>query len=651
MNSKLLALLILLASVTLAFFSLKNDSAIMDEISHLPAGYSYVTKQDMRINPEHPPLLKDLAGLSVLAWSKVSGEEIKFPNGDKAWEEDINGQWDFGFHFMYDLGNNADSMLLWGRLPFLLIMLLLGFFVFRWTRELYGDKAALIATLLYAFSPTVLAHSRFVTTDLGAAAAFFISLYYFTHWLKAPNFKNTLKAGLVFGLALLAKFSTFLLIPLFIFLAAVYAVLLGWRSGKLKAVFGNLFSYGWKLLALGLIGVVFVVIPVYQFHVQNYTPEMQRRDVNHILNNYPISFVPDLVHWTIDKPVLRAFGQYLFGLAMVFQRATGGNTTYFLGEISTQGWHHYFPVVYLLKETLALHLLTLLALYAFFSRCFKNCKNYHSKQLDCPPEQPDCNSELPNYHPKQTDCHLEQANCHPELVSGSRQRLLASRLPSWLIKVFPQFAMLSFLALYWLSSITSNLNIGVRHVLPTFPFIFLLVAGQISLWILPCNPQKWFCGIRGLTFKASIVVALLLWGVFSVISVYPSFLAYFNEAAGGADGGHRYAVDSNLDWGQDVKRLKLWADENGVDKIYLDYFGGTSPNYYFGDRALEWHGHFRQEQMTESQYLAVSLTFLRNDLGRPAPDFQEKNGFYQWLEDKTPVAKIGHSIWVYKIEN
>ena len=50
----------------MAFFSMRDDSATMDEVAHLPAGYSYLTQKDMRLNPEHPPLMKDLAAIPLL---------------------------------------------------------------------------------------------------------------------------------------------------------------------------------------------------------------------------------------------------------------------------------------------------------------------------------------------------------------------------------------------------------------------------------------------------------------------------------------------------------------------------------------------------------------------------------------------------------
>lgn len=107
-KTKIIATLLLIFVFLVAIFSIKDDSLTMDELAHLPAGYSYLTQKDMRLNPEHPPLIKDLAAIPLLF---IKG--IKFPSEIKAWKEDINGQWNFGSYFLYKMGNPADKMIFW----------------------------------------------------------------------------------------------------------------------------------------------------------------------------------------------------------------------------------------------------------------------------------------------------------------------------------------------------------------------------------------------------------------------------------------------------------------------------------------------------------------------------------------------------------
>ena len=189
----------------LALFSMKDDSLTMDEVAHLPAGYSYLTQKDMRLNPEHPPLLKDLAAFPLLFI-----QEIRFPYEIKDWQEDINGQWGFGYHFLYHMGNPAEKMIFWGRIPMILLLILLGFYIFKFAKEFFGKKVALLALFFFAFSPTFLAHGRLVTTDVGAAFGVVFATFYFLKALKSPNTKNILLAGLALGIAELLKFSLIL---------------------------------------------------------------------------------------------------------------------------------------------------------------------------------------------------------------------------------------------------------------------------------------------------------------------------------------------------------------------------------------------------------------------------------------------------------
>ncbi len=566
-TTNVLAGVLLFLMLALAVGSIRNDSLTMDELAHLPAGYSYLTQQDMRLNPEHPPLIKDLAALPLLFI-----KDIKFPSEIKAWQEDINGQWEFGSHFLYQSDNPAEKMIFWGRIPMILILILLGFYIFKWARELFGNKAALLALFFFSFSPTFLAHGRLVTTDVGAAAGVFIATYYFIKALKWPNKRNIILAGVALGIAELCKFSVILLLPFFVFLA------LAWWLVKLGSWKRTL-----KILVLILVIGYLLIWPVYQYHVWGYPEERQVNDAQDFLAAYP-DLIKQPIIWAADKPILRPYAQYLTGLFMVFHRASFGHTTYFLGEVSNLGWKNYFPVVYSIKVPLAFHLLTLIALL------------YAAYQI---------------------------------------------KRPLWLRNHFPEFAMLVFIGIYWLTSLTSSLNIGVRHLLPVFPFAFLLVSGMVINFTGKAPFSK---------LKYVGLALLLLWQVASVASIYPHFLAYFNELVGGPDRGYVYTVDSNLDWGQDLKRLKSWVEKKGIDKVYVDYFGGSSPEYYLKEKFSPWQGQRDPAEFPKGNYLAISATFLQGGRGKPAPGFDQPTGCYQWLDDYQPVAKIGYSIFVFRID-
>jgi hypothetical protein len=561
----------------LAVSSMRGDSLTMDEKSHLPAGYSYLTRQDMRINPEHPPLVKDLAGFPLLF---IPG--INFPYDAKAWTQDVNGQWDFGWDLLFDSGNPADTMIFWGRISMVLLTLLAGFFVFKWSRELFGNGAAVLSVFLFAFSPTYLAHGRLVTTDVAASFGALIGIYYFVKALRRPTKKNIICSGIALGIAETLKFSMILLFPLFILLAGIWWII---KETDFKTAFRLLFS---------VFVICFLVIgPIYLFHTWNYPPERQASDSAYILSSYGSRFLANTVVWAADKPVIRAYGQYFLGVLMVTQRVSGGNTTYFMGEVSATGWKTYFPTVYLIKETVAFHFFSLLAV--FFGLWYVIFKNRIWKKT---------------------------------IVKS--KGLIKNNLSVT--------AMILFVAVYWTSSLAGNLNIGVRHLLPVFPFAMILAGAGAAKFV------------NGSFARSAIIGLLCLWQIASIAAVYPSFLAYFNELAGGPEKGYLYSVDSNLDWGQDLKRLEKWTEQNGIETIYVDYFGGADAKYYLKDKFRPWWGERNSSELPKGSYLAVSATMLQGGRGWVKPGSDLKYGYYSWLNRYEPIARIGYSIFVYRID-
>ncbi len=589
----ILATALLMSFGALAVTSMWNDNANYDERIHLPAGYSYITQQDMRLNPEHPPLVKDLAALPLLfmkinfpyqSWgwnTALSIDSSRTP----AWQTDVG----FGNDLLYYFGNDAQNMMRYGRIPIILIGILLGFYVFKFTKELWGDLAGIIALTFYSFSPTVLAHTRLVTTDVAAAAAFFISFYYLYKWLKIPSWRNLCIFGIVLGFGFLAKFSTFLLIPIFSFIILAW-VLLQERGKKLWVFKKYLGSF-----ILILIIAYLVVGAVYAYHIWNYPPQKQITDTAFILSTFGFKPLVNLSVWISSQPILRAWGQYFLGFLMVLQRSGGGNTTYFLGDISAEGSRSYFPVVYLLKEPLVYILLTFFALFLALTKCVKHCQERMKK-----------------------------------LWFSDFKQLLKDN--------FSEFGILTVIVVYWAFSIQSNLNIGVRHILPTLPFIYALTARQMSQQIL---------GLKWRRIKRGLVIAILfVWAIVSVVSIWPSFLAYFNEIAGGANNGYKFAVDSNNDWGQDILRLSQFIEKNNIKEIKLDYFSGAPAEYYIKTAKIT---SFNRE-IPQKGWLAISATILMGACKSDKIPCSYNERSYTWLDQYQPTTKIGYSIFVYDIK-
>ncbi|MBN2197689.1 phospholipid carrier-dependent glycosyltransferase [Candidatus Wolfebacteria bacterium] len=627
-----------------------KESATMDELAHIPSGYSYVKYLDYRLNPEHPPLVKALSALPLLF------QDLNFPKNKSAWQNEVNGQWEAGAQFLYESNNNADKIIQWSRLGPMFLTLILLLFIYIWSKELIGRWWALLPTFLFSISPTVLSHGHYVTTDLGAALGIFISSYYFVKFLLQPNYKHLIFAGIAFGIAQLMKFSTVLLLPFFGFLILVFCL---WQIKtkqanlikKTRTFLKIFFKHILYLIGIVIIGY-FVVYSVYFIFTLNYPIEKQKSDTEFILAsfaggpiqnienntkeqnplilsciNFPSIRCPAEINiWLTENKILRPIGQYLLGVLMVFQRSSGGNTGYFLGEVSASGWWYYFPTVFVLKESLPSLILIFLALILALWKILKKFKN----------------------------------------------KILNIKQSFWdyLATHFAEFSMLVFIIFYWAYSIKSPLNIGVRHILPTIPFIYILTASSLKKWLnekirLPNGFFKKISSsliiISKFALKGGIIGILIFWCFAESLIVYPHFLSYFNQLAGGTNNGYQYATDSNYDWGQDLLRLKNFIDnpptgEEKIEKIAIDYFGGGNPKYYLQDKVEYWWSSKGNPIKDEIKWLAVSINTIQGALGKLHPGQERKpEDEYEWLtkikNPYEPDYKAGKSIFIYKLQN
>ncbi len=603
-----------------------NDSATFDEIAHIPAGYTYLKYQDGRLNPEHPPLLKSFAALPLLILRPFENLTAE-PFWNK---ENVNDrQWDSGNYLLYEaaspaaiyppLKNNPDEILFWSRFPIMLLSIIFGWMLYKWVRNRYGIRVALLTLFFYATSPTVLAHSRFVTTDIGAAFGFFLGMIFFLRFLEHRDKKSLIYCGLIFGVINLFKFSLVLLIPVYFILAIFWIYLktsnentswdeIGASSVKIRYSFlFDLSKIIFQLIFIGLIGLA-VIYAVNIWQIWNYPYDQHVADVKYILGDYKVAPLAKAGVWLVENKVTRPMGHYVYGLLMMARRSAGGNTAYFMGEVSSKGWWSFFPTLALLKEQLAFYILALMLL------CWT-------------------------------------------LIQIKNGEKSFSTVKDWISENFTLFASIFFLLFYWTSSIINPLNIGVRHVLPTFPFIFLLVARATVRWLRPITidePSTIFEWLKTIyeTFlrpipKYIFLSIIMLWMILEIILAFPYYLSYYNILGGGIKNGYTIATDSNYDWGQDLKRLAIWANKNHAEKIYLDYFGGGSPTYYLGDKYQGWWSPFGPPPT--GSYFAISLNSLTGNQARPVGDVKIKQeDTYPWLKNKTPISRGGMSILIFK---
>lgn len=196
-------------------------------------------------------------------------------------------------------------------------------------------------------------------------------------------------------------------------------------------------------------------------------------------------------------------------------------------------------------------------------------------------------------------------------------------------------------AVYLGAAMTTEINIGVRHVLPIYPFfvVFACVAIRQLYLSLP-RPSLGYGIVGGL---------LAVWAT-TFAAAYPHTLTFFNLAVGGPKRGSDYLVDSNLDWGQHLKLLKKWMDERGVARINLAYFGVDDPAYRgISCVILPGTREYLAARVAKPElpgYVAISETVAKGVYLPPA--WRE---FYAGFAQLKPVAVIGHTLKVYHVEH
>lgn len=619
---KLLVGLILGFMLTVSLINAWWDGAIFDEIAHIPAGYSYVTQHEIRLNPEHPPLIKDLAGLPLLFL------HLNFNTTDQSfwagtlpgkWDE---GQWAAGRYLLYQAGNNPDKIIFWARFPIVLLSLIFGWFIFKWVRELAGTTAGLFALTLYAFDPNILGHNHFVTTDIGIAAFMTFSFYYYLKFIKSPTWKNVTLGGIFLGLLMLAKFSFITALPIFALATIVYPLVIHAKPGEKKKLafkfkkFGEYVGKGAVVFGISLV----VVWTVYAANTFNMTKETVSQTIDNTFlptdtANIKNVYTNKTLHWLNDHAVTRPLTEFGIGIGYVFRRVSGGNGAYFMGQVSGNAFRAYFPTAFAIKEPLPNIFLMLSAFLIFLSSSLKSSKEWLKIKFK-------------------------------EKVSS---------LSTYIRHNITSISLFSFIVLYAYISITGNLNIGFRHLFPILPFAYILTAKSIfDLMKRENNHAKVILG--------TILIAMLVFLISGTIAAYPAYMSYFNEIVGGPKNGYKYITDSNADWGQDIKRLKVWVDKYNwcdgsnddfckiydpqkgpIEKIRINYFGGGDIKYYFGDMAINW---WDSKRPLEPGWYAISTNFLQGSIYDKT---KKDNESFRWIQNIKPVAQVGTSIFVYYV--
>ena len=561
-------LLALLAIFFLRGLYMNNYHSLTSDEPVIYTGLALWKTGDFALSPTHPPGMK----LLMAAFTLPLGLNVPIPAGYPHVDEFLYGRL---LVFQYNQ-QIFQSIIFWSRLPSLLLGILAGFYVYRWAVEITNRKSAIFAVALYAFCPLIVAYSAISDNDIMITAFFIMTLYHFKKYIQSGETTQGILTGLFLGIALLSKHTGILLIPI-MFITAAILLFTPQSVPLLKNIKERLASKEDTRKSKGIgskdssrkgIGerflaaaVFFVFIGVIAALVVNAGYFFQG------------TFTP-MRDYQFTGHFLTAFNNPAIGFIPVplpFWYLKGFETSqifstgphYFMGAwLTSEDWY-FFIFSVLVKTPLAM-LIMLIVAFALF----------------------------------------------PKLKNDRTIDMILIMLTVVGITLF--FSL-------------SQYKLGVRHLLPIYPLIFIFLA------MLYQYAQE------HLNLKRALYV-LFAWYLISSVAVHPHYLSYFNELIGGSANGYKYFLDSNVDWGQDLNAVTPWMNTHGISEVGLSYFGSDIPAL----RGI--NTHIIPCNYTKGvQVLSVNNLYGYIFTGQP-------QDCYTWLRNITPAGRIGYSMLVFNIQ-
>ncbi len=589
----------------LSWSAVQTKNSTVDEPGHSLSGWLMWRYSDFRLAPENPSFWQLWAALPNCRQDLVVGFNSEvFSDRSFNSQEGIN----WVCRILYKTpGNDGEAFVRRSRAMMLIVGIVLGVLIGCWSYQLAGPVAALISVGVFSFDPNFLAHSAVVKSDVTLALAMLGLGYATWHLGRRASFARVMVVSLLCGVGMNAKFSGLILLLMLGVMLLVRVAIGGrwhssWKTIKTRRGCTLLTS----AVCLSAVVVCFAMTwACYGLRFRPAVPINARMDMQAIrakaiiceagaATNPPhIPTSSEIADWNpslIVKTVDFANSHQLLPQAMLggllYQHACMQVwPSYLLGRLYGIGRWYYFPLAMLFKTpiaTLAALLLTVLVIAANLKRGVQR-----------------------------------------RPYSGSR--------------IWSATCLLVPLCMFGTAAMQSNLDIGLRSVLPVYPFLFVGV-GVIFSGLIKRR--------RRLGTLLAIVLGVMLLG--ETVSAWPNYISFFNAAVGGSRGGFALLGDSNLDWGQDLKALGEWQRANPGVPVYVHYFG--VPDVAFFNPALH---HFELAEdgrhvvadvpLQGEGMLAVSANYLQGLYDKPT-DAE----FFRRLGQKQPDQIVGGSIYLYR---
>lgn len=618
-----------------------QTSQTTDETFFTASGYPMVRYNNYQILGEHPPLMMQLGALPLLFL------QPKYPLAEPIY---ISGSREFdiskmGAKFLYDMGNDPKLILLLERIPIILVACLLGLVLYVWTYELYGSSGAILSLSLFAFCPNIIANSSLYTTDLGVAAFMFLALYRLKKLLDVPSIKNAAWVGVSSGLAFLSKISA-LTLPVMV---AVIFFIYYFTGGKKRildfatapeskvrrfdlffpfiAIGMFLFSLSEKTVAVFLGPICILGLNIQTIQSQKWKPLLSRAQpivsaaawiicVNFVImiaqKREPIlplaaaiwmTLVFAFTYWLrrrvndrvlIDTVKIFCFIWFVSGIMIIL-----GYTDFFSSFRELSPFHHYVRTFH----TALSHAMT-------------------DHKICVPGSFVTCDWKY----------FLATMAIKTPVVTLIFFLLGAICLSINKLNPFDKIIIvISPLIFLSIASFLNHINIGLRHVLPVYPFIFLTAGSSIQIL------SKISSGIikRTLSIAAG---AMILWLAFVSVRTLPHQLSYFNEFVGPVERGAALVGGSNLNWGQDTVALIQFMKRLNVSSVKVANTAHNPDEYrHYG---LTW------EPMNSEDFVQPASGYYVLDVLHYVHEQKNKNS---WFRGRPPDYVIGKTLYIFKI--
>jgi 4-amino-4-deoxy-L-arabinose transferase-like glycosyltransferase len=479
-----------------------------------------------------------------------------------------------GVNFVYQ--NDADSMLMRARLAEALMGLTLLVLMFEAGNRMFGAGIGWIALVLGVFEPNLLAHSTLVTTDLCFTLFYLAAIYALWRVADQSSPRRLAACGVMSGLALASKHSALLLIPTLALLAAVEI------GCQLKNVAGagkatgpasarGIRAWTGRLIVIYTLAVL-VLWGFYGFRFQ------ARPDGLPLWSGIIPSAAPlkgHVARWAVTTAAhFKLLPQsYLFGLIDVMIVTAGPRMSFLREHLYPHSLWYYFPVAFVIKSTIGF--LGILSLGLVAVRSWAGERYHKAAYLLIP----------------------------PALLLGA--------------------------------ALTAGTNLGVRHILPIYPF--LILAASAGAMELVRRGKAW----------AIVVAVLMILHIASSLHTLPNYLAYSNELFGGTANTYRNLSDSNADWGQGLLEARQYLAQRNIKDCWFAYIGTADTAYYhLPCKMLPNPFLKRQEAVPPDLFHGVVLISGTNIAGSYF-GAGALNPYSDFLKSK-PVANIGGSVLVYE---